>query len=148
MDETIVHAYGIVAENEPLPEFPPGIAETPVRVFDVDGLGAIVSLLPAEGFGVTDWEQNAANLGWLGPVARRHHEVLQYASVSAAVVPMRLPSLYRSLDSLADTLHAARDRLERDLRRIQGKLEWAVRVYRITKDDIEIIACRYHYVDG
>ena len=135
MDETVVHAYGIVAEGEPLTEFPPGIAETPVRVFDADGLGAIVSLLPAEGFGAPDWEQNAANLSWLGPVARRHHEVLRYASNYAAVVPMRLPSLYRSLESLADTLHAARHRLERDLRRIQGKLEWAVKVYRTTKDD-------------
>ena len=135
MDETVVHAYGIVAENEPLTEFPPGIAEMPVRVFDAHGLGAILSLLPAEGFGATDWEKNAANLSWLGPVARRHHEVLHYASSYAAVVPMRLPSLYRSLESLADTLHAARDRLERDLRRIEGKLEWAVKVYRTTKED-------------
>jgi hypothetical protein len=66
MDETVVHAYGIVAENEPLTEFPPGIAEMRVRVFDARGLGAIVSLLPAEGFGAVDWEKNAANLGWLG----------------------------------------------------------------------------------
>ena len=41
MDETVVHAYGIVAENEPLTEFPPGIAQMPVRVFDADGLGCI-----------------------------------------------------------------------------------------------------------
>jgi len=135
MDEAVVHAYGVVAENEPLAEFPPGIADTSVWIFGTEGLGAIVSLLPVKGFGVLDWEQNAANVSWLGRVARRHHEVLQYASVNAAVVPMRLPSLYGSLDSLAKTLHTARDRLERDLRRIRGKLEWAVKVYRIAKED-------------
>jgi Gas vesicle synthesis protein GvpL/GvpF len=135
MDETIVHAYGIVAENEALAEFPPGIAETRVWVFEADGFGAIVSLLPAEGFGVSDWEQNAANVSWLGRVARQHHEVLQYASMNATVVPLRLPSLYQSLESLAATLGAASDRLERDLGRIQGKVEWAVKAYRTAEAD-------------
>jgi hypothetical protein len=135
MDETIVHAYGVVDGNEPLTGFPPGIAETHVWVFDVEGFGAIVSRLPAEGFGVQDWEQNASNVGWLGRVARQHHEVLQYACMNTAVVPTRLPSLYGSLASLADTLHAAGDRLKQDLRRIQGKLEWAVKVYRTPKEE-------------
>jgi len=140
MDETIVHAYGIVAENEPLAEFPPGIAETRVWVFDADGFGAIVSLLPVEGFGGSDWEQNAASVSWLGQVARQHHEVLQYASINATVVPLRLPSLYQSLESLAATLTAASDRLERDLGRIQGKVEWAVKVYRTAKADGSVSA--------
>lgn len=134
-EETIVHAYGVVAENEPLSEFPPGIAETPVWIFGTEGPGAIVSLLPMDGFGVLDWEQNAANVSWLGRVARQHHGVLQYASMNAAVVPMRLPSLYGSVESLAETLHTARDRLERDLRRIQGKLEWSVKVYRAAREE-------------
>ena len=69
-------------------------------------------------------------MGWLERVARQHHEVLQYAMMTAAVVPLRLPSVYGSLESLADTLRAASDRLERDLRRIGGKVEWAVKVYR------------------
>ena len=58
-------------------------------------------------------------VGW-SAVARRHHEVLQYAATTAAV-PLRLPSLYGNLESLGDTLRAASDLLERDLRRIQGK---------------------------
>jgi hypothetical protein len=135
MDETIVHAYGVIAADEPLTQFPPGIADTTVWVYGAGSLAAIVSLLPVEGFGVADWERNAANVSWLGRVARRHHEVLQYASMNAAVVPMRLPSLYGSLESLAETLHTASDRLERDLHRIQGKLEWAVKVYRTAKEE-------------
>ena len=135
MDETIVHAYGVVDGNEPLTGFPPGIADTHVWVFDAEGFGAIVSRLPAEGFGIQDWEQNASNVSWLGRVARQHHEVLQYACMNTAVIPMRLPSLYRSLESLADTLHAASDRLMQDLGRIRGKLEWAVKVYRTPKEE-------------
>ena len=130
MDETIVHAYGVVAADEPLTQFPPGIADTTVWVFGVNTLAAIVSLLPVEGFGVADWERNAANVGWLERVARQHHEVLQYAAMTAAVVPLRLPSVYGSLESLAETVQAAADRLERDLRRVAGKMEWAVKVYR------------------
>jgi Gas vesicle synthesis protein GvpL/GvpF len=130
MDETIVHAYGVVAADEPLTQFPPGIADTTVWVHSADGLAAIVSLLPVKGFGVADWEKNATNVGWLEPVARQHHEVLQHAAMTAAVVPMRLPSLYGNLDSLTDTLRESSEPLIRDLRRIEGKVEWAVKVYR------------------
>jgi hypothetical protein len=130
MDETIVHAYGVVAADEPLTQFPPGIADTTVWVHSADSLAAIVSLLPVEGFGVADWERNATNVGWLEPVARQHHEVLQQVAMTAAVVPLRLPSLYGNLESLTDTLREASDLLERDLRRIEEKVEWAVKVYR------------------
>jgi hypothetical protein len=134
MDETIVHAYGVVAADEPLSQLPPGVAETSVWVFGADSLAAIVSLLPMQGFGVADWERNATNVGWLGRVARQHHEVLQYVSNTTAVVPLRLPSLYRNLESLNETLRAANDRLERDLHRIRGKLEWSVKVYRTAEE--------------
>ena len=133
MDETIVHAYGVVAADGPLTQFPPGIADTTVWVYDVGSLAAIVSLLPVEGFGVPDWERNATNVGWLEPIARQHHEVLQHVAMAAAVVPLRLPSLYGSLESLAETLREAGDLLERDLRRIEGKAEWAVKVYRTSE---------------
>jgi hypothetical protein len=106
MDETIVHAYGIVAADEPLTQFPPGIADTTVWVYGAGSLAAIVSLLPVEGFGVADWERNATNVGWLERVARQHHEVLQDAAITAAVLPLRLPSLYGNLESLKETLHA------------------------------------------
>jgi Gas vesicle synthesis protein GvpL/GvpF len=135
MDETIVHAYGVVAANELLSQFPPGIADTPVWVHDVENLGAIVGLLPVDGFGVADWERNATNVSWLGQVAQRHHEVLQYAATSRDVVPLRLPSLYGSLESLTETLRAIGDGLEQALRRIQGKLEWSVKVYRSAKEE-------------
>jgi Gas vesicle synthesis protein GvpL/GvpF len=134
MDETIVHAYGVVAADEPLTQFPPGIADTTVWVYGAGSLAAIVSLLPVEGFGVADWERNATNVGWLERVARQHHEVLEYAATTAAVVPLRLPSLYGNLESLSETLDAASDLLERDLRRIRGKLEWAVKVYRTAEE--------------
>lgn len=130
MDETIVHAYGVVAVDEPLSRFPTGIADAPVSVFDAERLAAVLSLLPVEGFGPADWERNATNVAWLERVARQHHAVLQHVAATTAVVPLRLPSLYGNLESLADTLRAATDRLERDLRRIKGKVEWAVKVYR------------------
>ena len=135
MDETLVHAYGVVAAKEPFGSFPSGVADTRVWLYPVEGLAAIVSLLPSEGFGVADWERNAANLSWLESVARRHNEVLEYAATSgAAVVPLRLPSLYSDLESLAATVRAAGERLERSLRRIEGKLEWSVKVYRSAKE--------------
>jgi len=135
MDEAIVHAYGVVAANTSWSGFPTGIADTTVRVYEVGDLAAIVGLLPVKGFGVEDWEENAANVSWLEQVARRHHEVLQYAATTGDVVPLRLPSLYRNLESLADTLRASGDRLEQALRRIQAKLEWSVKIYRSATDE-------------
>jgi len=130
MDQTIIHAYGVVAAAEPLTQFPPGIADTSVHVVHAGNLAAITSHLPVKGFGVADWKRNATNVGWLEPVARRHHAVLQYVASTAAVVPLRLPSLYGNLESLEESLHASSERLERDLRRIGGKVEWAVKVYQ------------------
>lgn len=130
MDDTIVHAYGVVAADEPLTQFPPGIADTTVWVYRTDSLAVIVSLLPVEGFGVADWERNATNVGWLEPVARQHHDVLQHVALTTEVVPLRLPSLYGNLESLAETLRDAGDLLERDLHRIEGRAEWAIKVYR------------------
>jgi hypothetical protein len=130
MDETIVHAYGVVAADEQLNQFPTGIADATASVFGVDRLAAVVSLLPVEGFGPADWERNATNVAWLEHVARRHHAVLEHVAATAAVVPLRLPSLYGNFESLANTLNAAADRLQRDLGRIEGKVEWAVKVYR------------------
>ena len=40
MDETIVHAYGVVAADEPLTQFPQGIAGTTVSVYGADTLGS------------------------------------------------------------------------------------------------------------
>lgn len=130
MDETIVHAYGIISADDAPNQFPPGIADTTVSVFGVDRLAAVVSLLPVEGFGAADWERNATNVVWLERVARQHHAVLQHVAATTAVVPLRLPSLYGNLKSLADTLRSAAEPLERDLRRIEGKVEWSVKVYR------------------
>src|SRR5215203_3863309 len=135
MDETIVHAYGVVAAGEPLTQFPLGIADARVWAYEVENLAAIVGLLPVDGFGVADWEENAANVSWLEQVARRHNEVLQYAATTGDVVPLRLPSLYGNLDSLADTLRSSGDRLERALWRIQGKVEWSVKVYRSANEE-------------
>src|SRR5215203_7192804 len=136
MDEAIVHAYGVVAANASFSRFPAGIADTRVWVHRFENLAAIVGLLPVDGFGVANWEENAANVSWLGQVARRHNEVLQYAATTGDVVPLRLPSLYGNLDSLADTLRASGDRLERALQRIQGKLEWSVKIYRSAKPPV------------
>ena len=87
MDETLVHAYGVVATDGTIRQVSVGIADTRAWLYPVEALAAIVSLLPSDGFGVADWERNAANLGWLESVARRHNEVLKYAATSAAVVP-------------------------------------------------------------
>ena len=40
MDETLVHAYGVVAADEPLTQFPPGIADTTVWVYRRRQLGS------------------------------------------------------------------------------------------------------------
>ena len=69
MDETIVHAYGVIAADEPLTQFPPGIADTTVWVYGAGSLAAIVSLLPVEGFGVADWSETPRM--WVGWSASR-----------------------------------------------------------------------------
>lgn len=135
MDEAIVHVYGVVAANGSFDQFPAGIADTRVWVYEVGTLAAIVGLLPGDGFGVADWEENAANVSWLEQVARRHNEVLQYAATTGDVVPLRLPSLYGNLESLAEALRSSGERLELALRRIHGKLEWSVKVFRSAMED-------------
>lgn len=128
--DTVLHAYGVVASPDaPLPAV--GIAGTPVGALDLGQVAAVVGWLPGDRYGPEQWEAHGQDPKWLEPLAREHHQVLQALCDDPAVadvVPLRLPGIYRDLDTARTTLLSQTAELRRALEDIRGHAEWGVKV--------------------
>jgi hypothetical protein len=73
--------------------------------------------------------KTAEDLQWLGKIAARHNEIICQAADSAAVLPLRLGTLYRSRGSLQDVLLRCRSTVAEALERLGNRREWGVKLY-------------------
>jgi hypothetical protein len=77
----------------------------------------------------------AEDVRWLSQIAARHDEIIRQAATAAAVLPLRLGTLFRSLDSLRAALIQRRTRISALLGQLDGRREWTVKLYRGTVPD-------------
>ena len=128
MTEPGSYVYGVAREVDPATVTGlSGVAGNPVRVVAHGALTALVSTVDLAEFGEPGLRRNLEHLGWLEATARAHHAVLDIVALAAAVVPLRLATIYRSDDGVrallaerATTFDAARDR-------VQGRTEWGLK---------------------
>ncbi len=108
----------------------PGLAEgAPVRPLAVGGLTAVVQAVPAGGFTEEAWQRRLADPAELERCARAHHRVVSAAAAFGPVVPLALATLYRGDDRARRALSEGADRFRAALDRIDGHVEWGVKVY-------------------
>lgn len=108
----------------------PGLAErAPVRALPFGRLVAVVQSVRADEFGEEAWERRLADRDDLERCARAHHEVVSAAAACGPTVPLALATLYRGDDRARDALSNDADRFHTVLRRIEGHVEWGVKVY-------------------
>jgi hypothetical protein len=128
-DDTVVHAYGVVADGEAIPEIV-GIAGAPIELVELPDLAIVAASLPFDRYGPASWVEHAEDLQWLASVGREHHGVLQQLIAVRDVVPFRLPSIYATLDGLRTLVSDERDRHLAALAAVAGRVEWVVKAYR------------------
>jgi len=90
-------------------------------------IGALVSPVAADEFCGAEAEERMKDLGWIGPRACRHEEVVERALLSSPVVPLRFATLFSSPATLVAWLARNEPAIRAALDRFATHQEWAVK---------------------
>ncbi|MFJ2671709.1 GvpL/GvpF family gas vesicle protein [Streptomyces sp. NPDC087525] len=108
----------------------PGLGEnSPVRPLSLGALTAVVQHVEAARFSEDAWRERLSDQGELERCARAHHHVVSAVAARGATVPLPLATLYRSDERARQGLRQDAERFHTVLRRIEGRVEWGVKVY-------------------
>ncbi|MGW0550982.1 GvpL/GvpF family gas vesicle protein [Streptomyces altiplanensis] len=112
-----------------LPEGVRGLDGEPPRLLHHDGLVAVVSPVPAEDFGEAPLKKHLENLDWLSATARTHEAVVGALTTVTCPVPLRLATVCVDDSGVRRLLDTGRDRFMQTLERLDGRVEWGIKVY-------------------
>jgi hypothetical protein len=113
---------------------PEGLAGTPglgggrLELVEHRGLTAVVSDVDLEEYGEEGLRKNLERLDWLEEVARAHDAVVQTVATLGPTAPLRLATICLDDDGVRSRLDEWHDALEQVLDRVEGRLEWSVKV--------------------
>ncbi|MDX3850957.1 GvpL/GvpF family gas vesicle protein [Streptomyces sp. AK02-01A] len=111
----------------------PGLSgNTPVRALRFGPLTAVVQHVEAALFTAEAWQERLSDQRELERCARAHHQVVSAAAACGPTVPLALATLYRGDERAGQALQQDADRFHTALRRIEGRVEWGVKVYAAT----------------
>ncbi|WP_433471733.1 GvpL/GvpF family gas vesicle protein [Spirillospora sp. CA-142024] len=128
--DTAVYLYGVAQDLDPAAlRGTAGVAGAPVRGVRAAGLTALVSTVRLEEYGEAALRANLEDLGWLEATARAHHEVVDRAAHAAPTAPVRIATIYRDDERVAEVLAAQGERFTEVLDLITGRSEWGVKIY-------------------
>jgi hypothetical protein len=132
------YAYGVVRDTgapEPVPPGVSGVSGGPVRVVRHLGLAVLAGPVPAEEFEEGPLRSRLEDLAWLEDVARAHQRVVNAAGAVGCVVPVGLATVCRGEEGLRRMLEEGRSRFAAALDRLEGRVEWGVKVYAAPADE-------------
>ena len=100
-----------------------------VRLLPVaDGLFAVVADVPLPRYGEATINRQLSNLDWVSRAAVAHESVVEHFSRAAAVLPMKLFTIFSSDERALAYLTAERRQLAALARRVTNHEEWGVRL--------------------
>ncbi|MEV8311573.1 GvpL/GvpF family gas vesicle protein [Streptomyces flavidovirens] len=118
-----------------LPEGVCGLDGEPPRLLHHGDLVAVVSPVPAEDFAEAPLKEHLENLDWLTATARVHEAVIGAMTTVTCPVPLRLATVCRDDSGVRRLLDAGHDRFVQTLERLDGRVEWGVKVYADPEPD-------------
>jgi len=115
---------------------PPGLPGlSPLRALDAGGgLRLIAASAPLSQYGSEEIQRRLSDLSWVSDRALAHEAVIEHFAGAGAVLPMKLFTLFasdeRALASILGGLDGpeSRERLDRVLDRVDGRVEWGIRI--------------------
>jgi hypothetical protein len=136
MADTAVYVYcvielGSAGRVSGVPAGLPG-ATRPALLDLGRGLKAVIADVPLSRYGQDKIEAGLRELSWVADIAVAHESVVEYFASrrGATAIPMKLFTMYLSLDRAVRELNASRKTLDAALRRIRGCSEWGIRATR------------------
>ncbi len=86
----------------------------------------------------------AEDLAWLTEVAARHDEIIRLAAGSSPVAPLRMGTVFHSLDSLRAAIGRLQASVVEFFRQLGDRQEWGVKLYRsavpATRQNVPVLA--------
>ncbi len=131
---TAVYLYCLVraARRPPLTRIPPGLegATRPELVKVAEQLWVVAANVPLDTYGPPRLERRLRDLAWVSDAAVRHERVVEHFARmrNVTVLPMKLFTMFSSVDKATADLRARRSTLVRAMRHIAGCEEWGIRV--------------------
>ncbi|QKV95745.1 GvpL/GvpF family gas vesicle protein [Streptomyces sp. NA02950] len=125
-----------------------GVAGEPVRAVAHLGLAVVAGPVPAGEFDEEPLRERLEKLEWLERIARAHARVVDAAGADTGVVPVRLATVCRDEDGLRRMLETGRERFTEALDRLEGRVEWGVKVYAAPPPPAEPAAAPTTAVSG
>lgn len=92
-------------------------------------LSAVVSDVPSADFDAGPLKERLEDLDWLSDTARAHEAVVATLVSVGSPLPLRLATICRGDSGVRRLLDTGNDRFERTLERLDGHIEWGVKVY-------------------
>ncbi|QPP09657.1 GvpL/GvpF family gas vesicle protein [Streptomyces bathyalis] len=106
-----------------------GPSGSPVRTVDAGELSALVSDVPAGLYDEAGLKAQLEDMERLEAMARSHHAVVATAYEHTTVLPMRLATVYLDDGRVAEMLTEREGEFVALLSRLEGHVEWGVKVY-------------------
>ncbi|MFD6290757.1 GvpL/GvpF family gas vesicle protein [Streptomyces sp. NPDC060205] len=119
----------------PLPAQLTGVAGVPPKQLVHGDLVALVGQVPEEDFAEEPLRAHLEDLDWLGATARAHQNVIDALTVVTSPLPLRLATVFRDDSGVRSMLEERADMFQRTLGRLDGRVEWGVKVYSEPTED-------------
>lgn len=130
MNGELRYVYAVTAPfPDALPEELRGVGGAPPRLLVHQGLVAVVSDVPEDDFREEPLRAHLEDLDWVSDTARAHQAVVDALTRVTCPLPLRLATIYLDDDGVRAALEAGHEEFTRTLARLDGRVEWGVKVY-------------------
>ena len=139
-DGDLLWAYCVLRACDPHPPDLVGIEPFKgIERLEAGGLAVLVSRVPRAEFGAEPLRANLNDLAWLERVARAHEAVLDLTLAENTIVPLRMCTLYETVQSVRRMLEQERGSFVEALSALEDRFEWAVKVLVDTERLIDAV---------
>ncbi|MBT3154165.1 GvpL/GvpF family gas vesicle protein [Streptomyces sp. CHD11] len=106
-----------------------GVGGDPPRLLPHGDLVAVVSHVPEADFAEEPLRAHLEDLDWLTGVARAHQGVIDALTTVTTPLPLRLGTVFRDDSGVRTMLQGREEGFLRTLDRLEGRVEWGVKVF-------------------
>jgi len=126
MNNELIYVYCISAHNPQLNNIE---GYDDLNVFCNGDYYAVTKLVSADEYSEENQSKNFSDLSWIEAQVRNHIEVIGLIMKSHTVIPCKFGTIFKTEDSLKDFLSSYSLSLRENLDFIEGKEEWAVKIF-------------------
>lgn len=127
--DCICYVYGVVPSTFAAAKDPRGLDGAAIERIEDGNLTALVSNLTAVDYSPEKLEQRAGEVDWIAPRAVAHDRVVTWAGDAGPVIPFPMWTLFTGEAAVRGMLRERASELQQTLKSVEGRHEYAVRVF-------------------